>query len=264
MLISRSEALKQGLTYYLTGKPCLNGHVCRRFVSSYTCEECAAFHKARYRKDPEKHAKEMAYKAAYRDENRERINEYASNRWRDCPSARQINKESKERNRDKINARQRVDNMTAEQVLRSAEYRRRSYERNRGKRIIAAKAGAASRKGAFGKFSSVDVQLALDLQSWKCLSCDQCLKAGYDVDHIVPISKGGSNLPINLQILCPRCNRKKSAKMPVDWAISIGRPDLAKQYLEVSVFHGRLSHIARQQIKKPRRNKASGPSDQQE
>lgn len=34
------------------------------------------------------------------------------------------------------------------------------------------------------------------------------------VDHINPISKGGKDQPSNLRLLCPTCNRKKSAKRP--------------------------------------------------
>lgn len=35
-----------------------------------------------------------------------------------------------------------------------------------------------------------------------------------EVDHIVPVSKGGLSTPDNLQTLCWRCNRTKGAKMP--------------------------------------------------
>ena len=38
---------------------------------------------------------------------------------------------------------------------------------------------------------------------------------GRDVDHKKPLSKGGSNGPENLQLLCPTCNRQKSNK--TDW-----------------------------------------------
>jgi 5-methylcytosine-specific restriction endonuclease McrA len=34
-----------------------------------------------------------------------------------------------------------------------------------------------------------------------------------EVDHIHPESKGGSNRPSNLRLLCPACNRKKGAKI---------------------------------------------------
>lgn len=35
-----------------------------------------------------------------------------------------------------------------------------------------------------------------------------------EVDHIVPVSKGGLSMPENLQTLCWRCNRTKGAKLP--------------------------------------------------
>jgi 5-methylcytosine-specific restriction protein A len=46
--------------------------------------------------------------------------------------------------------------------------------------------------------------------------CEQCLKEGIttpalDVDHIVPLSKGGERLDFdNLQALCRRCHNKKT------------------------------------------------------
>ena len=33
-----------------------------------------------------------------------------------------------------------------------------------------------------------------------------------EVDHIKPVSKGGGDNPANLRLVCPRCNKKKSAK----------------------------------------------------
>jgi len=36
-----------------------------------------------------------------------------------------------------------------------------------------------------------------------------------EVDHIVPVSKGGKDNPANLRLLCPTCNRKKSAKRAI-------------------------------------------------
>jgi hypothetical protein len=37
---SQREALRQGVTYYFTGKPCKHGHIVERFASNKNCCEC--------------------------------------------------------------------------------------------------------------------------------------------------------------------------------------------------------------------------------
>ncbi len=45
----------------------------------------------------------------------------------------------------------------------------------------------------------------------KCVNCKSNEKLEFD--HIIPISKGGSNTARNLQLLCEKCNRQKSNKI---------------------------------------------------
>lgn len=80
--------------------------------------------------------------------------------------------------------------------------------------------GKARRKGAEGVFFSEDVEQHFAMQQGLCAGpmCRCPLdETGYHIDHIVPVSRGGSNWPDNLQLLCPKCNMEKSAKMPEFW-----------------------------------------------
>lgn len=45
----------------------------------------------------------------------------------------------------------------------------------------------------------------------RCIECGS--KEFLEFDHIIPISKGGSNTTRNIQLLCQTCNRKKSNKI---------------------------------------------------
>lgn len=45
----------------------------------------------------------------------------------------------------------------------------------------------------------------------KCVKCTSQEKLEYD--HIIPVSKGGSNTERNVQLLCEKCNRLKSANI---------------------------------------------------
>jgi hypothetical protein len=44
-------------------------------------------------------------------------------------------------------------------------------------------------------------------QDWCCLECKQKLKATFEVDHITPLFKGGTNHIDNLRALCLECHR---------------------------------------------------------
>lgn len=50
--------------------------------------------------------------------------------------------------------------------------------------------------------------------NYTCQICGKYMPdgVGLQIDHIIPISKGGKTIPSNLQVLCSKCNGKKSDK----------------------------------------------------
>ena len=51
--------------------------------------------------------------------------------------------------------------------------------------------------------------------NYTCQICGKYMPdgVGLHIDHIVPIAKGGKSIPSNLQVLCSKCNGKKSSKL---------------------------------------------------
>lgn len=80
-------------------------------------------------------------------------------------------------------------------------------------------------KGNGGKLSKGIVKRLMTLQKGKCgCGCGADLKAtGHHLDHIMPITLGGLNNDTNVQLLTPKCNMRKGAKHPDDWARENGK-----------------------------------------
>lgn len=79
------------------------------------------------------------------------------------------------------------------------------------------------RRGAKGTHSQEDIARIFKMQGGRCCYCRARLGA-YEVDHIVPISRGGTNYPNNLQLTCVgACNQEKGARDPLEYARSLGR-----------------------------------------
>lgn len=72
------------------------------------------------------------------------------------------------------------------------------------------------RKAVPGEHSLNDIKNKFKEQWGACYWCFEPLHE-YHIDHIIPVSKGGTNNPDNICIACPACNLQKKAQLPEDW-----------------------------------------------
>lgn len=75
----------------------------------------------------------------------------------------------------------------------------------------------ARKRNADGTYSQFDIERKYKAQKAKCYYCGISIKDGYHIDHVVPLSRGGSNWPDNLVLACPSCNNRKHNKLPHEW-----------------------------------------------
>lgn len=61
-----------------------------------------------------------------------------------------------------------------------------------------------------------DFDATLRQQQGRCAYCNEPLLR-WEVDHVIPVSRGGADTPDNLALACSRCNNQKRAKTPVEY-----------------------------------------------
>ena len=60
------------------------------------------------------------------------------------------------------------------------------------------------------KLSQAMKKMVAAQQKWICGYCGQVLKASFEVDHVIPLFKGGTNQRNNLLAVCRNCHGEKT------------------------------------------------------
>lgn len=212
-IVTRAEAIAKGLKRFFPGSRCRRmGHLSERLVTSGNCVTCHALAGEAYAKaHPEKsRAKTQRYREAhperplaYRIANKEKL-DVQRKAW-------------KQANPDKVRANVRkwfAANPGAVQRWRKANpeaYRAQTQTRH------------ARMANAEGRHTAADLKDLLKQQNGRCGYCRKSIKTTYTVDHIQPLSRGGTNWISNIQLLCLSCNASKQDADPLEFARRLGR-----------------------------------------
>ncbi len=109
----------------------------------------------------------------------------------------------------------------SENPERRKQLRREWYLANREQELVRASSDAARRKGAEGFYTREDIDRIFKQQRGQCACCGEKLNH-YHKDHIIPVSKKGTNWARNIQLLCEFCNLSKKDRDPVEFMQSRG------------------------------------------
>lgn len=95
---------------------------------------------------------------------------------------------------------------------RNPEYRRKYAKANRERVRGYVRKRRASLKAAPGDLNADTIWQMYDDQGGVCAYCEAPLFGTFDVDHMTPLSRAGSNEWWNIAVACPGCNRRKNAR----------------------------------------------------
>jgi 5-methylcytosine-specific restriction endonuclease McrA len=144
-------------------------------------------------------------------------------KWRDANPEKCRSKAKKWRAENTARAALREKRWCAENPEKVRATKERWHAANPGKFRLYKNRRRARKRAAGGSHTVEQIADLFKKQNGKCVGCICSIKHGYHVDHIIALSKGGSNDISNIQLLCALCNKRKNNKDPIVWAQENGR-----------------------------------------
>lgn len=176
-----------------------------------TCKECRKIsRKETYQRlisNPEKLAEVKASSLKYAHENRHKVRVWAQKSWLKYREDRlSVSRAYSKENREKINEVTRTRRASNPEKYRKIAKEMRCLHRERFRAEWRLK--NARRRGAEGKCSVTEWEEIIERQNRQCNACRRD-DLPLTLDHIIPITRGGTNWPDNIQGLCLSCNIRK-------------------------------------------------------
>lgn len=100
-------------------------------------------------------------------------------------------------------------------AARTEKHNRRNWRQT----VARAKRRQCQIAEAPGYWTESDISLIREAQQDQCYFCGESIGMGGEIDHLTPVSRGGTHWPENLALTCETCNRNKHAKTEEEfWA----------------------------------------------
>lgn len=207
-LITRKEAREQGLTHYFTGKPCKNGNLAQRGVTSPQCQcrDCR----------DERNAGSRAWRAAHPDRQAAACRSWQERNWE---AQQEVWRRAEAAKKQRAQSDPQYKERRAEQGRqRSLAYHHRNYGVDAAytERV---KANSAHQKVVRRRAKAATVLSAEEMGQVKAVyrlryTLSRETGAEYHVDHHIPLSRGGKHHPDNLWVVPAAENLRKGSKLP--------------------------------------------------
>lgn len=175
------------------------------------------YRRKRHASNPERHrGYDHKYRAANSDKERERKRKY---RVENPEKVREQSRKYYAASTDEARARHLLLHRQryAENPEKERE-RKRKYHANKPE----VRRAISQRRLASIKTSTANSPTAAQMKELLSLPCYYCGGTAREIDHYVPLSRGGSHTIDNLRPACITCNRSKGANMPDEWVSRAG------------------------------------------
>ena len=161
---------------------------------------------AQYEKDRAILPHRIGARRKYQEDHKQEISEY-KRRWsaENEESVSASKRKHYELNRDEI-------------IARSKKWAEDNPEKVRQAKTNNLRKRRAARHASPGIFTAEEFEALCESYGDRCLACGET-KAALEADHVVPLTKGGSDSISNIQPLCGSCNRKKFVTI-IDYRLS--------------------------------------------
>lgn len=177
--MTRAEAKAKNLLKYFNGNPCVHGHLADRYTKSGKCVDCAKI-------DVRSQSRKDYFKNLYIENGEQRRQQVRDAYHKNKEHYKAKVKDWQDNNKEKV-----------------SRYKRN----NKYKRRIAESEGASNK--ILNKWESKQPKV--------CYICGCSCVSDYHIDHIIPISRGGSHYEGNWGIACRTCNLQKSSLLLMEF-----------------------------------------------